>query len=278
MRTIVSAGALALVAIGTPVAHPLGHVTVPSDLEWRDAGRGVERTVFEVSGPGEAWRTHIVAVRIDPSDLRFRLDGRLRGAGPGWTVERAPADAVLAVNVGQFAGITPWGWVVSRREEIRPPGTGPLSTAIVWDSDGRVEWLSPDEIPARRGKADVVEAIQSYPTLIDGNGAIPLPIRRRGLGVDVDHRDGRLAIGVLADGRLLVVLTRFYGLGPLSPPIPIGLTLDEMARVMRDLGCRRAVSLDGGISAQLLLRERGHTRIWRGWRPVPLGLVAERGP
>jgi hypothetical protein len=57
--------------------------------------------------------------------------------------------------------------------------------------------------------------------------------------------------------------------------VPLGLTLGEMAGVMRTLGCGRAVSLDGGISAQLLLREGDHKKIWRGWRRVPLGLVAE---
>jgi hypothetical protein len=48
-----------------------------------------------------------------------------------------------------------------------------------------------------------------------------------------------------------------------------------MADVMRGLGCVRAVSLDGGVSAQMMLREHGRPLIWRGWRRVPLGLVAE---
>jgi Phosphodiester glycosidase len=121
------------------------------------------------------------------------------------------------------------------------------------------------------------EAFQSYPTLLDAHGNVPLALRDARLGVDVEHRDGRLAVGALDDGRLLMAITRFYGLGELSPPVPLGLTLEEMAIVMRRLGCRRAVSLDGGVSAQLLLREDPrHTLIWRGWRPVPLGLVAER--
>jgi len=48
-----------------------------------------------------------------------------------------------------------------------------------------------------------------------------------------------------------------------------------MAEVMRGLGCVRAVSLDGGVSAQMLLRANGRRQVWRGWRSVPLGLVAE---
>lgn len=95
------------------------------------------------------------------------------------------------------------------------------------------------------------------------------------VGVDVAHNDTRLAIGMQADSHLVIAITRFNGLGPISPAVPLGLTLSEMAGFMRDLGCVRAVSLDGGVSAQLLLNANGTREVWRGWRKVPLGLVAE---
>jgi exopolysaccharide biosynthesis protein len=249
------------------------------EATWRVVAPGVERSILEVSAAGEGWRTRIIAVRIDPAQFRFRLRARLNDIHPGWTVDRAPATAVVALNVGQFSGFTPWGWVVMDGHEIRPPGRGPLSTAVAWDRDGRVHWLDPREIEARRASNEIVEAFQSYPTLLDAQGRLPLPLRDPRLGVDVDHRDGRLAVGHLNDGRLLLALTRFLGFGELSPPLPLGLTLEEMAVVMRRLGCRRAVALDGGVSAQLLLREAPrHTLIWRGWRPVPLGLIVEPAP
>jgi exopolysaccharide biosynthesis protein len=277
VRTLAGCGALALAVISAPAAGPAAPIVVP-DAEWRASAPGLERAVVEVPGSPARWRTHVVAVRIDPARFRFRLRARLGSAGPSWSVDKAPIDAVLALNAGQFSGIVPWGWVVMDGEEIRPPGTGPLSTAIAWDAGGRARWLSQDQIEPERAAGGVVEAIQSYPTLLDERGEIPRQIHEAGLGVDVRHRDGRLAIGALRDGRLLVALTRFYGFGEVSPALPLGLTLEEMASVMRALGCRRAVSLDGGISAQLLLREGGRTMIWRGWRPVPLGLVAEPMP
>ena len=47
-----------------------------------------------------------------------------------------------------------------------------------------------------------------------------------------------------------------------------------MAALMGALGCRRAVSLDGGISGQLAVREAGgELRKWTAWRLVPLGLL-----
>ena len=244
-------------------------------LEWRVGAPGMERATFEIQADPNLWHTRVVAVRVDPARFKFRLRGRLRDQAPGWTVDRAPSTATLAMNIGMYTGIAPWGWTVMEGQEVRPPGRGPLSTAIAWDATGRMRWLTPDQIDAARASGDVVEAIQSYPTLLDADGEVPLALRQDGLGVDVGHRDGRLAIGELDDGRLLVAITRFYALGELAPALPIGLTLDEMAVLMRDLGCRRAVSLDGGISAQLMVREGERTRIWRGWRAVPFGLVAE---
>ena len=70
-------------------------------------------------------------------------------------------------------------------------------------------------------------------------------------------------------------MTRFDALGPLLGAIPLGLTTPEMAAIMGALGARDAVMLDGGISAQLMLRERnGEVKMWRGLRPVPLALIA----
>ena len=246
-----------------------------TEVAWRDAGAGLARAQFDVAGAGEGWRTRIVAVRIDPSRVRFRLRARLSGVDPAWSVDRAPTGAVLAVNAGQFNGITPWGWVVMDGREMRPPGTGPLSLALAWDREGRLHWLTAGEIESARASGDVVEAFQSFPALIDASGRVPRPIREPGLGVDVAHNDARLAIGARADGHLVIAITRFNGLGPASPAVPLGLTLAEMADVMRGLGCVRAVSLDGGVSAQLMLHVNGRRVMWHGWRPVPLGLVAE---
>jgi exopolysaccharide biosynthesis protein len=95
--------------------------------------------------------------------------------------------------------------------------------------------------------------------------------------VDVAHRDARLALGVDRDGRVLLALTRFAGLAGALDALPFGPTVPEMAALMGALGARRAVLLDGGISGQLLVRERGgrvpRVRAWRGLRAVPLGLV-----
>ena len=272
MTSRVAAALVGLAALGPAASWTPAPAALR--IEWRQEAPGLERAILEVRGGGDVWRTRIVAVRLDHARFDFRLRARLRGIDPAWSVDRAPATAVFATNAGQFDGITPWGWVVMGGEEIQPPGHGPLSTAIAWDRAGGVHWLRPHEIAARRADGGIVEAFQSYPTLLDERGEVPRPLRVRGLGVDVAHRDARLAIGSRADGRLVIALTRFYGLGVLSPPVPLGLTLAEMAGVMRRLGCTRAVGLDGGASAQLLLRANGRKQVWRGWRWVPMGLIA----
>ena len=73
-------------------------------------------------------------------------------------------------------------------------------------------------------------------------------------------------------------LTRFDALpGGALASIPFGPTAPEMVAIMGALGCRHAVMLDGGLSGQLLLRAAdGQTHSWRGWRKVPVGMIAER--
>ncbi len=231
---------------------------------------GLEEGRLDLSGDGVAWRISVLLARADPTRLRFAL---ATAPGAAWTIEHAPA-AALAVNAGQFRGDTPWGWLVQDGRELQPPGVGPLSAALVVRSDGRVALLDADEIDGARRDRTIVAALQSYPALLVGDGQVPEPLRTAGSGVDLAHRDGRLAVCVLRDGRVLFALTRF--LAPESPlaRLPFGPTTPEMAALMGALGCQRALLLDGGLSAQMRLRAGNEVLRWSGLRAVPLGLVA----
>jgi hypothetical protein len=263
-------------ADGAPARWPAAHPAVARAVRWRDAAPGVEWGELMVSGAGEAWRIRVVVVRMDTARVRLRTQ---TGRGPGggtapWTIDSAPAAALVAVNAGQFDENGPWGWVMEGGVQHRPPGRGPLAPALAVDSAGSLRWVAADSVGAP-GAVPVRDAFQSYPTLLDGDGTIPLALRAAGLGVDHEHRDARVAIGMDREGRVIVALTRFAALGEALSRLPFGLTTPEMAAVMGALGCDRAVLLDGGASSQLLLRDGRRTRTWPGIRRVPVGLVVE---
>ena len=249
---------------------------VADAIEWRRARDGVEWGELRLAGSGEARRLRAVVVRIDPRRVRLRLDTAFtrRGERAAWNVEEARSDAIVAVNVGQFIRTLPWGWVVLDGREYLPPGRGPLSTAVAVDTSGAVRWIGPGALANPENRRGVVAAFQSYPTLLTEGGEVPAALQAPGRGVDVEHRDARLGIGMLADGRLLLVLTRFDALGESLGSLPFGPTIPEFAALMGALGARQAVALDGGISGQMLVRDdAGKTHLWRGMRRVPMALV-----
>ena len=251
--------------------------TVANAVDWQRARDGVEWGELRLAGSGEARRLRAVVVRIDPRRVRLRLDTAFTRGGEraAWTVDNARSDAVVAVNVGQFIRTLPWGWVVLDGKEFLAPGHGPLATAVAIDSSGGVRWIGAGALADPASRRGVAAAFQSYPTLLTGDGEIPHALRSLGRGVDVAHRDARLGIGLLADGRLLLVLTRFDALGESLGALPFGPTIPEFAALLGALGARQAVALDGGISGQMLVREEtGTVHVWRGLRRVPMALVA----
>lgn len=270
-----------------PLQWSAGDAALLAGLRWQAGRPGISYAETPLRGDGEAWRTRGIIVRITPARVRIRLDTAFRysrdvnGAimrAARWRIEDAASAAILAVNAGQFSstifGTLPWGWVVMQGREWMPPGVGPLSTAVTIDSSGAVRLLPVASLQDASRSRGVQSAFQSFPTLLEGDGMVPSALRDPASGVDLTHRDARLAIGVQRDGTVLLVMTRFDALGPTLGAVPFGLTTPEMAALMGALGCQRAVMLDGGISAQMHLRDaRGVMQRWPGWRRVPLGLV-----
>lgn len=245
--------------------------TLARAVTWRVLAPGLRWGQAELAGNGEAWRTSLIVVQVDPRRTRVALDTAFTsGLRRAWTIDRVPASARIAMNAGQFVAELPWGWVVLDGRQYLAPGHGPLASAVAIDSSGAVRWQHGGGLPARGG---IQWAFQSYPTLLDA-GRVPLSLQIDDGGIDVAHRDARLAIGTRADGSLLIAMSRFGALGTTLGFVPFGLTTPEMAAVMGALGARESVMLDGGISAQLLIRGPGD-RVARfaGVRRVPLGLL-----
>jgi hypothetical protein len=257
-------------------------------LRWNAGRSGIAWAEIPLRGDGEAWRTRGIIVRVDPRRVSFALDTAFQyrrerdgsfTRAPRWRSGEATRSTLLALNAGQFEptiyGVAPWGWTVLRGREWQSPGVGPLSTGIAFDSSGAVRFLPPSGLSPPQRLSGVAWAFQSFPTLLEGDGDVPSALRDTKSGVDLTHRDARLAIGLLRDGSVLVVMTRFDVFGKTMGAVPFGLTTPEMAALMGALGCQRAVMLDGGISAQMQLQTAtGAIERWPGWRRVPMGLIA----
>jgi exopolysaccharide biosynthesis protein len=246
-------------------------------LHWR--GGAVQWAEWTVSLGERGLSSRIVVVRFDPRAVRLSLDLIKEGSATGaWTLDRAPTDAVLALNAGQFTDAGPWGWVVHRGREWQAPGAGALAGALVIDSAGVATLVDASDLPTVRARGLAVEAMQSYPTLLVAGSVAPAMICDAGTAdslLDRSHRDARLAIGIDRAGRVLIAMSRFAGAGRLAERLPIGPTTPEMAEIMRRLGAERALMLDGGLSAQMMVRMRPSATAtqWPGLRGVPLALV-----
>jgi uncharacterized protein YigE (DUF2233 family) len=248
-------------------------------MAWHSSQPGIAWSESRFSSEGLLSSVNVIVLRIDPRALNLRLEHATADFGlrATWTVDRMPADAMAAFNAGQFIGGIPWGWLVIDGVEQKAPGSGRLAMSFVIDRTGRAQLVTPAELPAVRGQAQF--AFQSYPMLLTGGGELPGELLAPGRGIDLGHRDSRLAIGITRDGEVIVALTRFAIAGDVAGSLPWGPTVPEMARFMRGLGADRAMMLDGGISSQLAVRGAdGVARRWANWRPVPLAVIASRRP
>jgi len=243
-------------------------------IQWKRLAPGLEWAEVRLGCPAPVWRARLILARLDPREVRLTLamDMTQDDMRPAWTIDRAPEDAILAVNVAQFTSAMPWGWVVIDGRQRLAPGAGPLATAVGFDRDGAVHWAHGDTLAT----AGIVTGFQSYPTLLSQDGTVPAPLRTTGSLVSLTHRDTRLAFGETRDGHILIAMTRYDAMGTMGEGIPLGPTTPEMAAIMGSLGARDAVMLDGGISAQLLLRgDRAQEPLrWHAIRKVPLALIA----
>lgn len=110
-----------------------------------------------------------------------------------------------------------------------------------------VGWKMTPEWP----KQGVVQAIGGGPRLVKAGEVFLTGQQERFQADVVNGRAPRTAIGVTADNQLLLVTVNGR-----RQDVSIGMTLQELAKLMIDLGAVDAMNLDGGGSATLVVRER----------------------
>jgi len=109
---------------------------------------------------------------------------------------------------------------------------------------------APQPVPTATGGTiwNVVSAIGGSPVLVKG-GQINVTADEELASLDNTSLRGRTAIGYTADGK--VVLVAVEGGNTTVTPNIMGLTLNELANLMKDMGCVAALNLDGGGSTTL---------------------------
>jgi uncharacterized protein YigE (DUF2233 family) len=152
-------------------------------------------------------------------------------------VERDGLELVMGMNAGMFKPErSPVGLLIVREKELAPLDRKPGEGNFYWmpngvfaiGGDARTS-IEQTERFAEQPLAGAAFATQSGPLLFWDGG------QHAALRPDSEHRNVRNAVGVGASGTALVISRE-------------RVTFYELARALRELGCTRALYLDGGVS------------------------------
>jgi hypothetical protein len=240
-------------------------------IAWRDSVPGLRLGAFEVRTEGRNFSENSVAIlEIDPARFRFALDAApafARRTADDWMRDTS---LVAAMNTGLFrVNGTPQGLVLldgARRSAL----AGWLDVVVA--IEGGVPRVT--DITEARSLPPGASAFQTLPWLVR-DGRVVLGVTS-GVRLSTTHRDRRLTLCLGGDDLVRILLSNFEVFGQNAGSIPIGLTIPEQAIIASAAGCRDAVALDGGISAQVVARIGPELRRMPGWRRVPLMLLVRR--
>lgn len=153
--------------------------------------------------------------------------------------------AIAAINAGFFDEKGARGLVLKNGKELRAPNRT-HGYLLLWDEGAHIG-------PTRILEAE--NAIQSFPLLLV-NGEV-MSDAAKNMGTVAR----RSAAALTSTGDLLLVVTDSE---------LVGLTIPQLTVLLRGLGARNAIALDGGASSQLYVRNADY-RV-REWDPVPVAL------
>jgi uncharacterized protein YigE (DUF2233 family) len=152
-------------------------------------------------------------------------------------VEGDGLELVMGMNAGMYTPArSPVGLLIARGQELAPLDRKPGEGNFYWmpngvfaiGSDGR-STIEPSDSFASKPPGAVAFATQSGPLLF-WNGGVHEAVRS-----DSAHRNVRNAVGV-SEASTVFVISRER------------VTFYELAQALRELGCERALYLDGGVS------------------------------
>ena len=127
--------------------------------------------------------------------------------------------------------------------------------------------------PAKFSKWNVKTAIGGGPVLIQNNEIkISNNEERKFAGKAVNNPEPRTAIGYTKDSKLVILVCEGRS------DSAAGLSLIQLAKILKDIGCVEALNLDGGGSTCMLINgKQSNTPSGKGiQRPVPSVFLIER--
>ncbi len=266
------AGALAAInggyfrTTGVARGEPVGLLV----LDGRVLSEPVRNRASLMIGPGDPPRLAIVFPRLSLTlrvgKSRLAVDGinRPRQADelvvytPDYhrTTLTEPGGSELVIRQGRrpeplsagrgkaSRGIPPDGMVISAHGKAR------ARLEAIWRTDRPVR-LQTDLQTGEPGSLPLPILLGAGPQLLR-QGAVVLREQVESYAPSfLTDRAPRTAIGWQSDGTILLVVVDGR-----QPQWSIGMTLTELAELMRDFGCQEALNLDGGGSTTMVVRDR----------------------
>lgn len=211
---------------------------------------------------------HICIVGIEPDcgyGLNVVLPDNNTDISGGWRRQTLTSMADVLENGGQTVVAMTNADFWDTSEPINPRGPLHCGGKVVnssWDYSDRVPQQALSFAGILNDGTPVIRDSSFYtvmkPELAECTGAGVIMLSGGEVTEDIYNlRDPRTAIGYGPDGTIWLLVADGRGFSGAS-----GLTYREMGEMFRSLGCEAAVNLDGGGSAQMLVRDP-HTGIFR---------------
>jgi uncharacterized protein YigE (DUF2233 family) len=233
------------------------------------------RAVFAIDSTGRPW--------IGTTEFSGRVITDTGAAVPVSAINRPPRAGGVALYTHEFGPVTPWHALtaVVRDDRIESLTTGrqtiPLDGYVLATAQSQQDLLlglvrgQSVKLDLALTPSGIIHAVQGGPQLVR-NGQIHIPYAWEGFAAGFyAARTARSAVGITYTGKILFVTVD--GRSRESS----GMSLPELAALMKDLGARDAMNLDGGGSTTLVVGGRVVSALPRGGeRNVSSVLVAVR--
>ncbi len=112
-----------------------------------------------------------------------------------------------------------------------------------------IDYFRNQEILRIAGNSDfsVPTAVGCGPLILKDGNIVNSPLETEGFDSSLDNRDSRIALGITGDNHLILVSVDKNG------DAGDGMTIDELAEYMRDIGCSDAMLLETGIYSTMFV-------------------------